>query len=41
VPRDEPFFPWQSPNIFPYNNAWAIGARGLDGEDPYSNVTAG
>ena len=38
VPRDEPFFPWQSLNIFYYNNTWGIGSRGLPGEIPYSKI---
>ena len=40
VPRDEPFFPWRSLNVYPYDNAWGIGSRGLPDEVPYSD-TAG
>ena len=39
VPRDEPFFPWRSLNVHPYDNAWAIGSRGLPGEVPYSDTS--
>ncbi len=38
VPRDEPFFPWKSLNIFYYDNSWGIGARGLPGEVPYRDI---
>ena len=38
VPRDEPFFPWTSLNIFYYNNSWGIGSRGLPGETPYTQL---
>ncbi len=37
VPRDEPFFPWKSLDVHPYNNTWGIGSRGLPHEVPYSN----
>jgi hypothetical protein len=38
VPRDEPFFPWQTLNVHPYGNSWGIGSRGLPGEEPYSKI---
>lgn len=38
VPRDEAFFPWRTLNVHPYGNTWGVGARGLPGEEPYSNV---
>lgn len=28
IPRDEPFFPWKSLNIHPYNNTWGVGSTG-------------
>jgi len=38
VPRDEPFFPWESLSVFNRNNPWGVGARGLPGETPYSKI---
>lgn len=38
VPRDEPFFPWRTLMAYPFNNTWGIGATGLPGEVPYSNL---
>jgi hypothetical protein len=38
VPRDEPFFPWKNLSIHARDNSWGIGARGLPGEVPYSEL---